>query len=802
MGTIIDLCKSRRLRDFGEKAKNLHWLYKNGCRIPQTFVLPSSFYRQYLKEPQTALHEITSLLEKTLNPESCYAVRSSANLEDTLQHSFAGQFRTYLDIAGLENLVQAVQGTWDSAHSASLATYAEKSGKSLEEIELAVLIQEMVSPVISGVAFSKNPLTGLNETVIEAVCGRGDLLVQDGIAPDRWVFRWGDWITRPESSAIDPELVRQVALETPSIAKKYRTPVDLEWVYNGQDLYWLQLRPISNLDQIPLYSNRISREVFPGLIKPLIWSVNVPLVNTVWINLISELTGEKSLKPDDLAKSFGYRSYFNMGTLGQIFELAGFPRESLEILLGLPGGAEKPRFKPGKRTFLLLPRVLLFILRQIRVGPEVLRSMEKAGKEYRTIQLTPIDELDPAGLLERVDRLYAAVQRTAHYNVVVPLLMNVYNLILRTQLTRRGISYSEFDLTAGLAELEQYDPNRFIQLAAEELNRLPVTEREQLAAASYSEFMQLPGFQGVQQCVAEIINCFGHLSESGNDFSAVPWRETPDLVLQMVVREAERLRDHSEGSSVKIKTHFETGVEKTSQGDGTYRWETLPLSPIHRRLLGPIYRRARFFRLYREVVSSTYTYGYGLFRDSFLALGDRFCEQSMLHHREDIFYLRWEEVRAAVVGTANPGKLMESAAQRKLELENSRDLQLPDVIYGDEIPPMLDPKETDLQSYSGIPASRGYYRGPVKVICSLADSTRLNPGDVLVIPFSDVSWTPLFTRAGAVIAESGGILSHSSIVAREFNLPCVVSVSGACQIPDGTLVSVDGYKGEILVHWS
>jgi len=76
----------------------------------------------------------------------------------------------------------------------------------------------------------------------------------------------------------------------------------------------------------------------------------------------------------------------------------------------------------------------------------------------------------------------------------------------------------------------------------------------------------------------------------------------------------------------------------------------------------------------------------------------------------------------------------------------------------------------------------------------------LRAGDVLVIPYSDVSWTPLFTKAGAVIAESGGILSHSSIIAREYGIPAVVSVPGACQIADGTLVTVDGYRGEILVH--
>ena len=78
--------------------------------------------------------------------------------------------------------------------------------------------------------------------------------------------------------------------------------------------------------------------------------------------------------------------------------------------------------------------------------------------------------------------------------------------------------------------------------------------------------------------------------------------------------------------------------------------------------------------------------------------------------------------------------------------------------------------------------------------------TKLQEGDVLVIPYSDVGWTPLFTKASAVIAESGGILSHTSIIAREYGIPAVVSVPAACQIADDTLVTVDGYRGEITLY--
>lgn len=73
-------------------------------------------------------------------------------------------------------------------------------------------------------------------------------------------------------------------------------------------------------------------------------------------------------------------------------------------------------------------------------------------------------------------------------------------------------------------------------------------------------------------------------------------------------------------------------------------------------------------------------------------------------------------------------------------------------------------------------------------------------GAVLVIPFSDISWAPLFAQAGAIIAESGGMLSHSSIVAREYRIPAVVSITNACHIlKDDMLVTVDGFKGEVII---
>jgi pyruvate,water dikinase len=82
----------------------------------------------------------------------------------------------------------------------------------------------------------------------------------------------------------------------------------------------------------------------------------------------------------------------------------------------------------------------------------------------------------------------------------------------------------------------------------------------------------------------------------------------------------------------------------------------------------------------------------------------------------------------------------------------------------------------------------------------IQDFSKVKQGDVVVIPYSDVSWTPLFARAGAVVSESGGLLSHSSIVAREYNIPAVVSADGAMRLSDDTLVTVNGHTGEVVIH--
>jgi pyruvate,water dikinase len=187
-----------------------------------------------------------------------------------------------------------------------------------------------------------------------------------------------------------------------------------------------------------------------------------------------------------------------------------------------------------------------------------------------------------------------------------------------------------------------------------------------------------------------------------------------------------------------------------------------------------------------------------LFRAYYLSIGERLVKHRLLNSHDDILFLYDEEVRAFIQRQRTGEDFADLTSQRKDDLSRSKDAIMPEVIFGDTLPPIITSFSDKL---SGTPTSRGYYTGPAKVILGVRDFEKLDAGDVLVIPYSEVSWTTLFTKAGAVVAESGGILSHSSIIAREYGLPAVVSIAGATQqLQDGMLVTVDGYRGEVTIH--
>ena len=773
---IVSLDRRKLQKSAGNKAINLHQLIRQKRNAPKSYVCTWEAYPRYLANDSSLVADLTKELERIIQPGQWYAIRSSANIEDSLNSSFAGQFKSVLNVTTIADVIQAIWSVWSSTKASNVLSYLESHGIPENQLRMGVMIQEMVPPVYSGVALSRNPVTGADEIVIEAISGQGDRLLQGGITPFRWVNKWGYWLEKPIDTRIPLTLIEQIVEETRQIEKSLGYPIDLEWVYDGDQVFWVQVREISALNQKNVYSNHISREFIPGMIKPLVYSVNIPLVNSVWIEWISEITGDLGIQPEDLSKSFFYRVYFNMGILGRIFSGLGFPSESVEMLMGtLPPGAARPSFRPSLKTFSRLPWLIAFAYDKWTFAPKMKRALKRLDKKVDRVDFNNLELKSTQELASAIDQHFALMKEVAYYNVLGPLLMGMYNSSLARMLAQQGVEFNNFDLTEGMDELLEYDPSVHLENLHILYQSLPKEVKEKIRSGFLEEINSLPGTEDFVQGFNHLLHTFGHLSDSGNDFTAIPWRETPKMVLEMAVT-------------------FEPTPQSEHQKT---KFSDLHVSGVRRILLGVFYRRAREFRLLREEISHLYTYGYGLFRYFYLAIGKIFVKEGLLVKKEDIFYLTDGEIRSIIHGEALTELPRQLVSQHKRNMATYQNISLPSIIFGEELPP-LDNISNDI--LVGVPTSGGVYKGKVRVVAGLKDRDKVQDGDVLVVPYSDVSWTPLFRRAGAVIAESGGLLSHSSIVAREYNIPAVVNVSGATKLIDETLVTVDGHFGKIFIH--
>jgi pyruvate,water dikinase len=201
-------------------------------------------------------------------------------------------------------------------------------------------------------------------------------------------------------------------------------------------------------------------------------------------------------------------------------------------------------------------------------------------------------------------------------------------------------------------------------------------------------------------------------------------------------------------------------------------------------------------------------------RRVFMEFGRRFAEAGVLHTAADIFYLTLDELRETAIAGPWPDRRALAAA-RQAEMEHFRAITPPPVL-GTPPPdaPTHDalgrawggftgsaaPLPGDLSVLHGTPGSPGLARGPAKVVRSLGDATKLGRGDILVAETTAPPWTPLFATVAAVITATGGMLSHSAIVAREYRIPAVVGIGGAAaMVHDGQLLEVDGDAGVVRV---
>jgi phosphohistidine swiveling domain-containing protein len=236
----------------------------------------------------------------------------------------------------------------------------------------------------------------------------------------------------------------------------------------------------------------------------------------------------------------------------------------------------------------------------------------------------------------------------------------------------------------------------------------------------------------------------------------------------------------------------------------------LQSEPEHLKQFEDLLATAQYFAGLREQVVASFTLGWPVMRRALLRLGAHFHGRGLIAADEDVFFLTRDELLGIFSDGERAASHGATVTARRTRWQRQRRL-VPPLVLG-ELPPMVAkafvPLGDAVRSHEvdgehglrGLPASPGRATGRVRIIRGPEDFERLRPGEVLVAPATAPAWTPLFSRCAAVVTDTGSVLAHASLVAREFGIPAVVGTGDAtARLSDGQVVTVDGSAGIVEV---
>ncbi|MBD2289918.1 glycerol-3-phosphate acyltransferase [Microcystis wesenbergii FACHB-1317] len=467
----------------GQKAATLADLKRAGYPIPRGWILPPG------DDPQPLI--------ESLNPDINHplVVRSSAIGEDSETASSAGQYTTILNVIDQENLAAAILSCQTSYNSPNAVNY--RLDRRQENTAMAVLIQEQIRGVFSGVAFSRDPINPLSlDVVIEALPGDATRVVSGRITPESYRVNLEENIIIGVGD-IPPAIIQQVANLCRQLENlDHGIPQDIEWTHDGHKLWLLQCRPITNLQ--PIWTRKIAAEVIPGVIRPLPWSINRPLTCGVWGDIFRLVLDKKALDLDfnETATLHYQRAYFNASLLGTIFRRMGLPPESLEFLTK---GAKftKP---PLTATLANSPGLLKLLGRELQLE----KDFSQDQKTYfiptlEKINATSLEALSSGEILEQIEEILTVLKKATYYSILAPLSFAL----------RRSISQVPFE-------------------------RLDNSQAPEIASMrSLSELRKNTLDRDFDSAFSLWLETYGYLSEVGTDISIPRWRENPPYLLQL-----------------------------------------------------------------------------------------------------------------------------------------------------------------------------------------------------------------------------------------------------------------------------
>ena len=777
------------------------------------------------------------------------AVRSSATAEDLPDLSFAGQQDTFLNVVGDEALLQAVIACWSSLWTARAITYRERNGIAHDGVALAVVVQAMVESESSGVLFTANPLTGRRgEAVIDATLGLGEALVSGQVEPDQIVVdaaagrivekrlgakglairgQAGGGVATVEQDAAGVQALPDAAiLELARLGQQVERdlydgqPQDIEWAWAGGRLTLLQSRAITSLYPLPggmpaePLQALFSLNHVQGMLDPFT-PLGQDAIVRAYLTLATLFGRHYTTQTQRELATAGERLYINItpalrhaqgralltGILAVIEPGAG---QAIAGVLDEPSlAAARSGLSPAATAS--LARFASTVAR--RAAAAMRRPQEQRDDLQRLIDgfIAEIDGRSRAArtLSERMalwDAIYLEFAARVSLRLFPPIVAGIGSFYQLRRLAVRATGSDQLALEAarGLPgnvttemDLALWTVAQVIQADPESAARFAAEDAASLAASFQAGALPLPA----QVALMAFMDRYGMRGLAEIDLGRPRWREDPAHVVQ-VVQSYVRIDDAAQAPDAV----FRRGARAADAA--IERLAAAMPNPAQARLARLLASRMRALAGLRETPKFTIIRLLGIVRRMMLQSGEELVAAGVLAQPDDIFFLRFEEL----AGENDERGMMKDewrriVAERRLAYERERmRRQIPRVLLSDgrAFYEGLGADSSD-GALSGSPVSPGVVEGAVRVVFD-PRGAQLAPGEILVCPGTDPSWTPLFLTAGGLVMEVGGLMTHGSVVAREYGIPAVVGVHEATsRLHDGQRVRVDGTAGRVVV---
>lgn len=790
--------------------------------------------------PSDVVTAVTRYLSR-FGEEQAYAVRSSATAEDLPHASFAGQQDTYLNIIGVDAILQHISKCWASLFTDRAVIYRMQNGFDHRQVYLSVVVQRMVFPEASGILFTADPMTSNRKLLsIDAGFGLGEALVSGLVSADGYKVREGEIIEKriaaktlaiygrkeggTETKQIDPdqqksqtltdEQILQLARIGRQIEAHFGQPQDIEWCLAQDTFYIVQSRPITTLYPIPeandqenhVYVSVGHQQMMTDPMKPLglsFFLLTTPApMRTAGGRLFVDTTAmlASPVSRENVLNTLGQSDPLIKDALMTILERGDFIK-SLPI-------AENEQ-TPGKNNISSAgyqppidhdPTIVSDLMERTQSSIEVLKQniQTKSGSDLFDFILEDIQELkknlfDPQSSAV----IMAAMNASTWINEKMNEWLGEKNAADTLSQSVPGNVTSEM----GLALLDVAD---VIRPYPEIIDYLEQAKDDHFL----DKLLTFDGGQQAQDAILDFLNKYGMRCAGEIDLTRTRWSEKPIALVPLILGNIKNFepnashRKFEQGRQEALKKEQELldRLKQLPDGEGKAQ-ETKRMIDLIRNFMG-----------YREYPKYGMVNRYFIYKQALLKEAERLVQAGVIHHKEDIYYLTFEELDEVVRTNKldNPGSMVEQQAKlairqmiskRKEEYNVFEKLTPPRVITsdGEIIAGEYKRENIPAEAIVGLPVSSGTFEGRARVILNMEDAD-LEEGDILVTAFTDPSWTPLFVSIKGLVTEVGGLMTHGAVIAREYGLSAVVGVENATKrIKDGQRIRVHGTEGYIEI---